>query len=99
MSIGKLYINGKKVGTTEIIEMEKSLFIQPPVTPIVINPKIKEANLTFHMHLDTLAYYEMIGAKMTNNYLKMHGGILQRKARRRKKMKRKRSDKEVIKKR
>lgn len=89
MSIGKLYINGEELGTLPLIEMSASLFIYPPpITPVVINPKIKEANLTFHMHLDTLAYYEMIGAKMTNNYLKMHGGILQRKARRRKKMKR-----------
>ena len=83
----KIYINGKKVGTNEIIEMEKSLFIQPPVTPIVINPKIKEAAMTFHAHIDPICYYAILGIPMTNNYLKMHGGILQRRARRKKRRK------------
>ena len=87
MKNAKIYINGKKVGTTGIIEMDTSLFIHPPVTPIVIIPEIKEAAMTCHAHIDPICYYAILGIPMTNNYLKMNGGILQRKARRRKKRK------------
>lgn len=67
---------------------ESDVFIEPSES--VINKTIpinREITLSGTLHVPPMLYYRMLGIKMTNNYLKLHGGIMQRKTRKRRRKK------------
>ena len=87
MSNIKMFFDGEEVGTFSPCDINHTMV--PPTEEVqrIIPTKSQDAIMEFHAHINPLTYYEIFGIPMTNNYLKMHGGILQRKARRRKKRK------------
>lgn len=77
MSGGVLMVNGQKIGEIKDIELEAG-----PEVPVKI---CSSAEITGTIHIKPRAFYSLIaGVYVSNNYMKMHGGVMERKVQYRK---------------
>lgn len=80
---GVLYINGKKLGPCDL-KQESMEFTDKQVINFPIK-RSKQFNCTFTSHVNrgTIKRNTLLslfyGRKITNNWLKMHGGVMTRK--------------------
>lgn len=73
-------LNGEKIGTLQEVEidMDNKEDIIDENNKLDFNP-FEECSFEVESKIDSFSFYNLFyGIKMTNNYLKMHGGIMRR---------------------
>lgn len=76
---GALYIDGKKIVEISSAEISEAPVISDPVEERTISLN-EEFSLTCEVNIDRLTMLSVLyGFNVSNNWLKMHGGIMTRK--------------------
>ena len=72
------FSTGEMIGEIQKADLTMNEFAEDDETCVII-PPFKEATMTFKMQLRRNTVLSLIhGRKVTNNWLKMHGGVMSR---------------------